>query len=127
MFHFGFHFEQNFFEPFTHDVSLISTYECRSRALVKIATIPSDPESSAAILKMTENHVVIRDKYPKARFHVLVVPRHAEIDTASDLTAKDVPLLKEMFALAKEMIKEQLAVDPKATFRVGFHSSPSMQ
>jgi aprataxin len=99
----------------------------RSTALVRIASDPTDKEWASSVLKTTEDIVVIKDKYAKARFHVLVVPRRVAVDTVGDVTVEHLPLLKEMYQTAKEMIQARLAEEPKATFRVGFHSSPSMQ
>lgn len=92
-----------------------------------MAKDPENAEWAAQILKQTDDYVVIKDKYPKARFHVLVVPRKVAIDTPSDVLAEHAPLLRQMLKAAKEMISERLKEEPKATFRIGFHSSPSMQ
>ena len=40
--------------------------------------------------------VLIRDKYPKARRHALVLPRVAGLDSAAELTRAHLPLLARM-------------------------------
>lgn len=63
---------------------------------------------------------VIRDKYPKAEFHYLVIPRE-NISSLKDVTYKHLPLLKHM-----EHIGQSLAQISKRHFKMGYHAQPSM-
>ncbi|XP_058461911.1 aprataxin-like protein [Malaya genurostris] len=68
--------------------------------------------------------VVIRDKYPKAQNHFLVLPWES-IDTVYELTPKHMPLLVEMHLLGQNAI--ELCQGSREQFQLGFHMQPSMQ
>ncbi|XP_047534938.1 aprataxin [Vanessa atalanta] len=77
-----------------------------------------DPE---VIYKETKSIVVIKDKYPKAMIHYLILPRE-EISSIYKLNKTHLNLLNEfgsMFNLIKEEHDSEL--------RAGFHAVPSMQ
>ncbi|XP_026499208.2 aprataxin [Vanessa tameamea] len=77
-----------------------------------------DPE---VIYKETKSIVVIKDKYPKAMIHYLILP-HEEISSIYKLNKTHLNLLNEfgsMFNLIKEEHDSEL--------RAGFHAVPSMQ
>jgi len=78
----------------------------------------NDPE-----LKVLEkqDHVVIKDKYPKAEHHYLVLPVE-RIQNLAALTDKHVCLVKSMCATARDITNQ----NPKHQFRLGFHAVPSM-
>ncbi|XP_078009177.1 aprataxin isoform X4 [Phascolarctos cinereus] len=68
--------------------------------------------------------VVINDKYPKARYHWLVLP-WISVSTLKNLNQQHVELLKHMHAIGEKMIEE--CVDSKhLLFRLGYHAFPSM-
>ncbi|XP_043841103.1 aprataxin isoform X2 [Dromiciops gliroides] len=68
--------------------------------------------------------VVINDKYPKARYHWLVLP-WVSLSTLKNLNQQHEELLKHMHAIGEKMIKE--CVDSKhSRFRLGYHAIPSM-
>lgn len=77
-----------------------------------------DPNS---IVKSTEKLVVIRDKFPKAKVHYLVLP-HEEISGIYKLNRSHVNLLEDFGQMYKK-IQE----DEDYSFKVGFHAVPSMQ
>jgi len=56
--------------------------------------------------------VAIQDKYPKARHHYLVLPIK-EIESISNLTIDDLPILENMEAAARALIKQITANDPQ--------------
>lgn len=75
--------------------------------------------------------VVIKDLYPKAKHHYLVIPR-ANKPNLKDLGAEDIPLLKYMKDVGESLISKMQrdksgegAVQLK--FRMGYHAVPSMQ
>ena len=81
----------------------------------------SDP---SMVVKSDDRVVMIRDKYPKARHHYLVLPQ-ANISSLKALRACHAPLLTHMLQVARDFVSE-LAAGPRLTFRYGFHAEPSM-
>lgn len=67
--------------------------------------------------------VVIKDKFPKAEYHYLVLPKE-HISTLRDLTEKDVSLLKHMHKVAQELISDSKHKDKN--FFIGYHAQASM-
>ncbi|XP_068944171.1 aprataxin isoform X3 [Petaurus breviceps papuanus] len=68
--------------------------------------------------------VVINDKYPKARYHWLVLP-WISLSTLKNLNQQHEELLKHMHAIGEKMIEE--CMDSKhLQFRLGYHAIPSM-
>jgi aprataxin len=86
---------------------------------LKLLETIKDPEF---IVIKTERLVGIRDKYPKAKHHFLVIP-HAEIDNVFDPSVNR-ELLNEMNLLALNLI--ELVGQKLENFLVGFHAEPSM-
>ncbi|KAI5645347.1 scavenger mRNA decapping enzyme c-term binding domain-containing protein [Phthorimaea operculella] len=79
-------------------------------------------KDSANIVKQSERVVVIRDKYPKAKVHYLVLPLE-EINSLQKLNKGHVGLLEEFGKLYEELKEEHKDRKLKA----GFHAVPSMQ
>lgn len=77
-----------------------------------------DPE-----LKVREDDkvVVIKDKYPKAQFHYLVLPK-ANIPSLWHIKKQDEGLLLHMASVAEELVNQH----NDAEFKVGYHAVPSM-
>ena len=66
--------------------------------------------------------VIIKDRFPKARHHFLVLPREKIVDLAS-VTSSHIPLLEYMLEKARDRVdNERLG----AEFRFGYHAVPSM-
>lgn len=78
-----------------------------------------DPE---LIVKQSDRVVAIRDKYPKAKVHYLVLPQE-DINSIYSLDKNHISLLEE-FGDFYEELKES---HDWATLRAGFHAVPSMQ
>ncbi|XP_032674511.1 aprataxin isoform X2 [Odontomachus brunneus] len=78
-----------------------------------------DPES-----KVTEDDktVIIKDKYPKAQFHFLVLPRE-DIPSIWHVKGKHYDLLVHMDNIARRLTEKY--ADHK--FIIGYHAIPSMQ
>lgn len=75
--------------------------------------------------------VVIKDLYPKAKHHYLVIPR-ASKPTLKSLVADDVGLLKHMKDVGESLVakvqrEEQDDGPDQLKFRMGYHAVPSMQ
>lgn len=79
------------------------------------------------VLLLTSQLVVGYDVYPKARRHLLVMPR-APLSGPGALTGEHVPLLRRMSRLAGWLAERLRASDPSlAPLRAGFHAVPSMR
>ena len=80
----------------------------------------------AMIVKEDDECVIIKDAYPKACHHYLVLPK-VEINSLRVLNGTHVDLLEHMTRLGQELIdsikKEHSKV---AVFRMGYHAVPSM-
>jgi aprataxin len=84
------------------------------------------PEKYGDAVVFCDNRVVaVRDKFPKARLHVLVMPRR-QIDDFGQLVPGDVELLRYMEDVGREV---QRTLDPqkKLVCRMGYHAVPSMK
>ncbi|XP_016112568.1 aprataxin [Sinocyclocheilus grahami] len=68
--------------------------------------------------------VVIKDKYPKARYHWLVLPWDS-ISSLKALRLEHVELLKHMQRVGDQML-QQCPDAHKLRFRLGYHAIPSM-
>ena len=62
-------------------------------------------EIPADIVFEQENIIVIKDINPKAKSHLLIIPKK-EIETINDLENQDRELLAEMFFVAKKVAKD---------------------
>ncbi|KAF4804293.1 Aprataxin [Turdus rufiventris] len=71
-----------------------------------------------------EKTVVIKDKYPKARYHWLILPWDP-ISSLKSVTRDHLELLEHMHAVGQKMI-EQCPARDSLEFRLGYHAIPSM-
>ncbi|XP_031465426.1 aprataxin isoform X1 [Phasianus colchicus] len=71
-----------------------------------------------------EKTVVIKDKYPKARYHWLILPWDS-ISSLKSLTKEHLRLLEHMHAVGQKMI-QQCPAKESLEFRLGYHAIPSM-
>ncbi|KAM3655455.1 aprataxin isoform 1-T1 [Ammospiza maritima maritima] len=71
-----------------------------------------------------EKIVVIKDKYPKARYHWLILPWDP-ISSLKSVTRDHLALLEHMHAVGQKMI-EQCPARESLEFRLGYHAIPSM-
>lgn len=84
-----------------------------------------DPE---LLVRSDDKIVAIKDKFPKAKYHFLVMPKE-EISSLRSLNRSHVGLLRDMLQCGEQIAAETVAkADSKAnvTFRHGFHAVPSM-
>ena len=101
------------------------------------------PESQENVLSSDKNFVLVKDKYPKAAVHLLIIPRDS---TKSTLHPLDAMLDQEFLAQCKEeaekarataatMLRDRTCTDRpdllehdwKSDIMVGIHSRPSMK
>jgi len=73
------------------------------------------------VVHSTSTVVVLKDKFPKAMHHYLVLPKE-KIDNLLNLTKGHLDLLMEMEEVAREMV----ARHPDSQFKIGFHAVQSM-
>ncbi|KAM5298445.1 aprataxin [Ctenodactylus gundi] len=71
-----------------------------------------------------EQVVVIKDKYPKARYHWLVLP-WASISSLKAVTREHIELLRHMHTVGEKVIAD-FAGPSNLRFRLGYHAIPSM-
>ncbi|XP_077646375.1 aprataxin isoform X4 [Lonchura striata] len=71
-----------------------------------------------------EKTVVIKDKFPKARYHWLILPWDP-ISSLKSVTRDHLELLEHMHAIGQKMI-EQCPARDSLEFRLGYHAIPSM-
>lgn len=62
-------------------------------------------EIKSEIVYEQENIIVIKDIHPKAKTHLLIIPKK-EIQTINDLQEEDRDLIAEMFFVAKKIAKD---------------------
>lgn len=74
------------------------------------------------VIKTDNTVTVIKDMYPKARLHYLVLP-NADINSLKSLTKEHVPLLKHMEQVAKDYVKDKHC---EVNFKFGYHAEASM-
>ena len=89
---------------------------------MKLLESMKDP---ALIVKSDEQTVIIRDAYPKARHHYLVLPKD-NISNLRALNVAHIPLLQKMLDSGRSLAKEVQAKEVGMSFRCGYHASPSM-
>ncbi|XP_022095257.1 aprataxin-like isoform X2 [Acanthaster planci] len=68
--------------------------------------------------------VVIKDKYPKARYHFLVLPKE-NISKLKALKADHLDLLKHMHEVGQRVIEGAIG-EEGLSYRLGYHAVPSM-
>ena len=78
------------------------------------------------IFFMNEDFVVIYDGFPKARVHLLLMPRREDVDTISHLRREHLPMLHRLFALSREIAFHLKSQDPSLVLGAGFHAIPSL-
>nr|ADO32992.1 aprataxin [Biston betularia] len=77
-------------------------------------------KDSNSVVKSTDKLVVIRDKYPKAKIHYLVLPQD-DITNIYKLNKAHINLLEEFGNIYKQLQEEETY-----SLKAGFHAVPSM-
>ncbi|EFA77384.1 histidine triad family protein [Heterostelium album PN500] len=94
-----------------------------SDALLPYCKSPEDHKDS--VVYYDDQIVIIRDYYPKAKHHYLVMPRRI-IPSINDLKITDIELLEYMNEKSISYIHQTLKCD-LSMFMLGFHAIPSMK
>ena len=101
-----------------------------SSGLCRMADAPNAAEPGV-VLSVTPLLVRARDKFPKARSHVLLISREPGLNTLAQLQPRHEALLVAMQAEAERHLNEARASGDASLagipFAVGFHAVPSMQ
>ncbi|GAU95774.1 hypothetical protein RvY_07335-1 [Ramazzottius varieornatus] len=106
--------------------------EDKSKSVKRGSFNPSWQNGLEVSLKDTASHlysdelvVIIRDKFPKAKHHFLLLPQ-ACIDNLELLDESHVMLLEHMIEKGKDFAKTNIEPKTKNSVRLGFHMVPSM-
>lgn len=70
--------------------------------------------------------VVIYDRYPKAKYHLLVLPLLVGADNPAEFRKTHLPMLKGVHNLAKMIAKNLEEKYGAGPFCIGYHAKPSM-
>lgn len=82
-------------------------------------------EDPALVVKSDDLTVTIKDAYPKAKHHYLVMCRE-KIPNLRSLNRAHLGLLEKMLENGTALAEEVKARESGTTFRCGYHASPSM-
>ncbi|EGC34247.1 hypothetical protein DICPUDRAFT_153568 [Dictyostelium purpureum] len=91
----------------------------------KLLVYCDSPKENGA-LYYDDKIVIISDKYPKSKYHFLVLPRK-HILKHRDLTKEDVGLLEYMFVTGNKYLEDSVSPAEKKSISIGFHAIPSMR
>lgn len=70
---------------------------------------------------------IIKDKYPKAKYHFLVLPKNDNLSSLKKLSDSHTELVRYMIDSAQSYVINEIAKnDVEIEFRCGFHAVPSM-
>ncbi|KAI9634509.1 HIT-like domain-containing protein [Dioszegia hungarica] len=86
-------------------------------------------EKGFAVVHEDEELIAFRDRSPRAKVHLLIIPRYHIADSVKSLTSDHVPLLDRMISLADTLIlsSDPSSPDPvsaSARPKLGFHIPP---
>lgn len=110
-----------------HDSNIKSATRHWAENLLQYIEVADHPE----VLRATDEIVIVRDKYPKGRWHYLCLPKKP-IDNWTCLTKADIPLLRRMVevseSFARDQVERELGLKANGVkFKSGFHAIPSMK
>uniref|UniRef100_A0A6I8PAK8 Aprataxin n=1 Tax=Ornithorhynchus anatinus TaxID=9258 RepID=A0A6I8PAK8_ORNAN len=109
---------------FLHKNHAIIGLEPMSHPVPGFCPLQRRPEAGRNCVYKDEKVVVIKDKYPKARNHWLVLPWES-IASLRAVTREHLELLKHMQAVGKKLTQDCIDSD-RLQFRMGYHAIPSM-
>jgi len=90
-----------------------------------LAYINNPDKYKEEIYYQNDKVIVIKDKYPKATVHFLVIPKRI-IPNYSRLDLASLSLLRQIRNVGVELIENLTEENKGLTFRMGFHAIPSM-
>ncbi|GLC48946.1 hypothetical protein PLESTB_000165900 [Pleodorina starrii] len=96
-----------------------------AQALRNTALHPEQAQQE--VLYKDDQVIMIRDVYPKAKHHALVIARDPALRSIADLRQEHLQLLAHMQQVACKWVQEARTKDPvTVAFKLGFHAVPSM-
>ncbi|KAI7823051.1 HIT-like domain-containing protein [Gamsiella multidivaricata] len=96
------------------------------RVFIGYCAKPSTIPSSIAYWH-DDKHVIFKDAYPKAKVHLLVVPRR-DIDKVTELSGPEgVNIVEQLVERASWVLEKVKKTSPVLEFRMGFHVRPSLK
>lgn len=85
------------------------------------------PEQHSDVVQFHNDAVVVVvDKFPKAKVHLLVVARDLTLNKPSELRRAHLPLLRELQRVAEQQATAAVKRDASLRFQIGVHAVPSM-
>ena len=82
-----------------------------------------DPEQ---VFEEDDLTVTLKDGFPKARYHYLIVPKE-DLSSVRELRHRHLPLLRHIQDQAEHLISRIHKKEPGLQFRFGYHAVPSMR
>ena len=82
-----------------------------------------DPDQ---VVKDYDDFAILRDKYPKARHHYLMVVKAANLHGPENLKRRHISLLESMLEKGQQYVDEIRKKEKTAPFQLGFHAVPSL-
>lgn len=83
-------------------------------------------KDSGKVIFRSDTLVCIKDLFPKARHHFLIIPEErTDLDNIFDLRKEDIEVVQEMELMGINSI--ELVGNKIENFRMGFHVQPSMK
>ncbi|XWS67267.1 hypothetical protein CRYUN_Cryun05aG0272700 [Craigia yunnanensis] len=95
------------------------------KSLYNIAMQPEKYKDE--VLEASDDVVVLNDKYPKAKRHLLVLARFEGLDCLVDARKEHLQLLLTMHEVGLKWADKFLHEDASLVFRLGYHLVPSMR
>jgi aprataxin len=102
--------------------------------------VPNITDDDPDLYYRDDKVVVIYDQFPKAMYHLLILPKDTTVIDMSHLTKEHIPLIQHMQFVGEQIIKQYVifisfltrislksVIKEKIEFKVGFHALPSLK
>ena len=110
-------------QSFTQEVSVPAKKAAKTgHWSMKLLQSMEDPNM---IVESDSLTVTIKDAFPKAKHHYLILPKES-LSSLRSLTAKHISLLEHMDECGQSLTKQLIDKNPNLEFRQGYHAVPSM-
>ena len=112
-------------KPVATEKSLPKAAAQRSYKNVLLSYLTDPQKHAASIFRRTADVTVVRDAFPKAKIHLLVLP-NCRLDNLEVLNATHVPIVAKMIETADQICHELVQANPIVQLKSGFHAIPSL-
>ena len=92
---------------------------------VLLSYITQPQKHAESIYLRSEDVTIVKDAFPKAKIHLLVLP-NCKLDSLEVLTSAHVPILLKMIETANQVCTDLVLKNPRLQIRSGFHAIPSL-